>query len=84
MTLDKFKEIIKSIGFVESNPKFEQGGRNKRILYEYKEFEIYMYYTDYNFFDGYIWQNYKLDDLNHLKNTFKKELRAIKLKELLK
>jgi hypothetical protein len=77
MNQEEFIILIKSIGF-------EKFGDH---LYNYKEFSIYLYFhvDEYDFRNGYEWtDDISLNDLTPLENNFKKELRSIKLKQLLR
>ena len=69
-----FKNYIKSIGF---NGAY--GG------YIYKEYSLYLHADHYSFFDGIDMITFiDYNDLTILEKFFKKELRSIKLKKLLK
>ncbi len=77
MCRKEFIKLIESIGF-----KFKLGD-----VYQYKEFviELYSYDTDsYDFYNGYIWESYDSFGLEPINNYLKKELRSIKLKQLLR
>ena len=66
----EFVKLIKSIGFIKIGYE-----------YEYKEYRIDLASNYYNFYNGSGWTfHIKLDDLS----VFKKELRSIKLKQLLR
>ena len=70
-------ELISSIGFTFSCKYFD-------FRYEYKEFKIDLYDDHYKFYNGSGCVTYVLDYLTPLEKEFKKELRSIKLKELLR
>ena len=68
----EFKRYIESIGF-----------KRNGIYYVYKEYRLYLLSNYYNFNNGSLWvQDIDLNDLRPFK-VFKKELRSIKLKQLL-
>ena len=71
---EEFKQFIESIGFEEIIGSY----------YRYKEFKIDLYKDQYCFHNGSEWCFYALNDLTLLEKYFKKELRSIKLKELLR
>ncbi len=74
---DEFKELIFSIGFKHSS---EFQGR-----FVYKNFTIDISEFDYDIHDGETWSPFHtLDELEPIKKIFKKELRSIKLKNILK
>ena len=72
MNREEFKKLIESIGF-------EYNGFN----YVYEECGVSLYSKCYNFFNSYRWVDYEYNDLTPLKEYFKKELRSIKLKQIL-
>ena len=73
MSKEEFKKYIESIGF-----KYDS------YSYLYKNYQIDLYNNYYNFYNGLNWWWYKdYDDLTDLETIFKKELRSIKLKQLL-
>ena len=70
---EEFEKLIESIGF-------KSIGR----YYYYKEFVIYLYANEYNFYNGSEWvYDIDLNDLRLIENYFKKELRTFKLKKIL-
>ena len=73
MRVEEFINYIKSIGFKKIG-----------IYYVYKEYKIVLYNNYYyNFYNGSEWfSDIDYNDLTPFK-VFKKELRSIKLKELL-
>ncbi len=77
MSEEEFKELIKSIGF-EYIPLYHR--------YEYKEFSIDICLGNvYNLYTGSGWiLIIPLNHLNPLNKYFKREMRSIKLKELLR
>ena len=74
MKKEEFKLLIESIGFYSTD------GFN----YYYKEFEIYLYNSYYNFYDCSEWDDYNYNNLKPIEECFKRELRSIKLKALLR
>ena len=70
-------ELISSIGFTFSCKYFD-------FRYEYKEFKIDLYDDHYEFYNGSNWNKYALNDLTPLKKEFEREIRSIKLKQILK
>ena len=73
MNIYEFSNFIKSIGFKPSG-----------YYYRYKGFIIDLSKNDYSFYNGSKWYcNIDYNDLTPFK-VFKKELRSIKLKELLR
>ena len=73
MNREEFIKLIKYIGFIlESNLAYHR--------YYYKNYEINLYDYIYNFYNGSEWIKSDLNDLS----PFKKELRSIKLKGLLR
>ena len=70
---EEFKKFIKSIGF-----KFDG------LYYDYKQYSIFVYNRNYYFYNGSGCITYVLDDLTPLEKEFKKELRSIKLNQILK
>ncbi len=75
MSSEEFKILLVSIGF-EYNYHFD--------IYTYKEFSIYVYSNYYHFANGSGWNIYYYNYLDPILVNFKKELRSIKLKQLLK
>ena len=74
MNYIEFKKFIESIGFKYNS---------HNIFYEYKIFKIDLFFIDhYEFWSGSKWINYNYNDLTPFK-VFKKELRSIKLKNIL-
>ena len=73
MNRDEFIKLIESIGFTQ-----EYDAR----YYKYDDYYIYLDDIECNFSDGWKWI-YNIDS-DTICNYFKKELRAIKLKQLLK
>ena len=73
MNQEEFKKYIKSIGFDEDI-----------LYYYYKQYSIYFLSNHYNFHNGFGWEAYDLNDLRPIQEHFKKELRSIKLKQILK
>ncbi len=73
MNKEKFKKLIKSIGFKDNGCLYK---------YEYKDFEIYLYDIFYDFHNGSGW----IDNipLNDLAPELKRLIRSIKLKQLLR
>ena len=75
MSREEFKNYIKSIGFEY----------NDAIVYDYKKYRIDLYQYIYDFYNGSEWvYDIDLNDLTLLEKYFKKELRSIKLKQLLR
>ena len=75
MNCKEFEKLIKSIGFDYDVSEH---------IYIYKHFGIDLYNECYNFYNGYEWNGgYYYNDLKNIENNFKKELRSIKLKQLL-
>ena len=73
MNREKFKKYIESIGF-----NYFYG------YYKYKECEIYFYPYYYDFYNEQEWScNIEYNDLTLVEKYLKKELRSIKLKQLL-
>jgi hypothetical protein len=73
MSREEFRILIESIGFKYNG------------LYEYKEFRISYSNKYYNFHNGSKWiYSILLNDLELIEKKFKKELRSVKLKELLR
>ena len=71
---EEFVKLIKSIGF-RFFINLDYG------YYDYKSYRIYLESNYYNFYNGSGWTfHIKFDDLS----VFKKELRSIKLKQLLR
>ncbi len=69
----EFIKLIESIGF-----------RSNGVLFVYKNFIISIG-DIYHFWNGFVWiLNYQYSDLKPIEKYFKKELRSIKLKQLLK
>ena len=76
MNQEKFIKLIKSIGFLSDD---------KSNAYYYKDFRINLFSNNYDLCVGnYILYAREFKELDILDEYFKKELRAIKLKELLK
>ncbi len=78
MIKDEFIKCIKSIGFIY-NEKFDN--------YEYVEFRIFIspYAPEvYHFWTGSEWIGYYYSDLTPIDKYFKKVMRSIKLKGLLR
>ena len=74
MDLYEFRKIMVSIGFKYNGHRY----------YEYKNYQIDLYNNYYNFYNGLEWfYANTLTDLRPLEKYFKKELRSIKLKQLL-
>ena len=73
MSEEKFKLLIESIGF-----------KHNVRLHKYKEYRIDLFFIDhYNFFNGSEWFVYEYNNLTPIEVHFKKELRSIKLKNIL-
>ena len=73
MNYEQFKKYIESIGF-----------KHNDRLFKYKEYRIDLYRYSYGFYNGYVWINkYEFTDLTLFEKEFKKELRFIKLKNIL-
>ena len=73
--IDDFIKYIKSIGFIHSH----------NTVYNYENFTIHIYKIYYDFYDGsHSTLFIQYNDLNLLEKYFKRELRSIKLKELLR
>ena len=70
MDWKEFEKYIKSIGF-----------KKKLWYYEYKEYKIDLWNEYYDFSGKY---DIPFTDLTPLEKVFKKELRSIKVKELLR
>ena len=72
-----FKKYIESIGFIYDD-----------FTHRYKEYRIDLDYDCYDFYDGSKWwcnKDYKdYNDFTPLEKEFKRELRSIKLKQLLR
>ena len=78
MSRDDIEKFILSIGF-------KYNGNIGDYYYNYKEFVIYLYDDHYDFYNGIEWfDDIDLNDLRPLDKEFKKELRSIKLKGLLR
>ena len=76
MNNEEFKKFIESIGFKYNYDSY---------LYDYKEFKIDLWYKKYDFYDGYKWIEYiPYNDLRPIEMYFKRELRSIKIKKILK
>ena len=74
---EEFIKYIVSIGFKSADRFYNE--------YIYKEFKIHLWKVNYDFYNGLESITYiPYTDLTPIKEHFKKELRAIKLKELLK
>ncbi len=71
---DEFRILIENIGF-----RFN----NRYNHYEFKKFRISLNKNDYTLYLDYLWINCKFEDLEPIKNNFKKEIRSFKLKQLL-
>ena len=77
MNREEFKNYIESIGFIyERTEDFDR--------YVYKKYRIDLASNYYHFYNGSEWDSYELNDLTPLAKEFKKELRSIKLKQILK
>ena len=74
MSLEEFKKIIETIGF-----EYDTIG----YYYEYKEYCIVLYKDQYSFYNGSKWI-YNITDLIPFEKEFKREIRSIKLKQLLR
>ena len=75
----EFKKYIKSFGFEYAV------SLNNIERYEYKHYIIDLNLDHYDFYNGLNWWWYKdYNDLTDLETIFKKELRSVKLKELLR
>ena len=75
MIREEFIKYIESIGFEEIDSNY----------YVYKYCDIDLYEDIYVFHNGYEWfYDIDLNDLTLLEKYFKKELRSIKLKQLLR
>ena len=75
MSRDEFITLIESIGF-KHNKIYD--------YYEYKEFSIELFNDYFDFWDDIVCIRFiSFNNLEHIKNCFKKELRTIKLKQLL-
>ena len=72
MKREEFIELIKSIGF-----------KLNYDIYEYKGFGIDLSDYFYYFYNVSGWSKYNYNDLTLFEECFKKELRSIKLKQLL-
>ncbi len=75
---EQLRSLVKSIGF---NCVKNESDKN---YYTYKDYDIDLYEDFYDFYDGtkWIW-DLEYDDLEKFEECFKKELRSIKLKQLL-
>ena len=73
MNIEEFEKFIESIGF-----------KYNVYSYLYKEYIIDLYEYTYEFYNGSGWVGYDYNDLSPLEKEFKKELRSVKLKELLR
>ena len=70
MSRGEFKKYIKCIGFDD--------------FYRYKKYRINLYIDHYHFYNGSEWsEDISFNDLTPFENNMIKELRTIKLKELL-
>ena len=80
-----FIKYIKSIGFVLDKMGIDSLNGFIFECYEYKKFKITVYKSYYDFYSKYeyIGQFY-INDLTPIEKEFKRELRSIKLKKLLK
>ena len=73
MNYEQFKKYIESIGF-----------KHNDRLFKYKEYRIDLYRYSYGFYNGFEWSILlDLNDLTLFEKEFKKELRFIKLKNIL-
>lgn len=78
-----FLKYIESIGFTKTS--FGDNGFSNYIKHEYLDYIIFVYPGYYNFDDGtLICDGIYFNNLKPLQPYFKKELRSIKLKELLR
>ena len=78
MIRKEFEKYIKTIGFKSINS-------NGDYSYKYKGCEIDLYDDHYDFFNGSEWTlRIPFNDLTQLEKEFKRELRSIKLKQLLR
>ena len=77
MIRDEFEKLIRSIGF-----KYDTIG----CYYIYKEFVLYLYDNNYDLHTGNYWISgpNDLNNLTPIQEYFKKKLRSIKLKQILK
>ena len=75
MNKEEFKQFIESIGF-----------KHEGLFYDYKSYRIDLIPNCYNFWNGSGWLFHIkfTDDLTQFNKYFKKELRSIKLKQILK
>ena len=78
MTRKYILELIKLIGFEEDSNMFE--------YYFYKEYAIDFFLNDFSFHfnNGSEWNIIDFNNLTPFEKYFKKELRSIKLKKILK
>ena len=76
MDVLEFVEFIESIGFKNKS--------NNGSYYIYKFYRINLYEYIYDFYNGSKWYYYDYNDLRSIEKYFKRELRSIKLKELLR
>lgn len=75
MNNKEFENYIISLGFCNKNAK---------NLFYYKEFKIYLTFHDYRLYNGYIWSSYFThNDIDIIKFEMLKEIRSIKLKNIL-
>ncbi len=76
MEREEFIKFIESIGFVQGSFPY---------VYTYKKFRIHFQYADgYSLNDGFKWiTNILYKDFKIIEKYFKKEIRSIKLKQLL-
>ena len=70
-----FEILLERIGFKDTDSGY----------CVYKEYRIILFNYDYDFYDGYKWnEEIPYNDLTHINKYFKKYFRSIKLKKILR
>ncbi len=72
---EEFINYIELIGFKYNHDSY---------FYECKEFKIDLWYKKYDFYNGSEWSEHYYTDLRPIEMYFKRELRSIKIKKILK
>ena len=85
MNKNEFKNYIEYIGFKFKFTVYYYGNKeyNGVDYYQWQKCEIKLYDSNYGFNNGFISSEHEYNDLKPLEKEFKKELRSIKLKQLL-
>ena len=79
-----FQKYIESIGFKISKKIFVYNYNQIQADSTYNNYKIRIYYNHYTFFSGIIYiGTFILNDLTTFQTYFKKEMRSIKLKQIL-